>query len=398
MDVQDDILQELQRLKKRVQSLERLESMALLDEDDFSSDSALAAASQQSIAALMAHYGLYERNLPIIGGDDASATARKTIEITYTDSERINLVINDKLYIIPDDTTLNVDTADDWDTTSGTDYTTASNRAGTDFYIYACEPSVASRTPDIVLSANSTVPSGYTADTSRKIGGFHCLCVSVGTIASHDLTGYLQGDILPASVWDLLHRPKNKQPEGMVYSDKANIWVDIYLQSGTGASTASAYGGTVTVSREWLNHIDDFAELGKRLLHDHEFQIIAAGSNEKTNIAGSSAPGTTGGHVDTASRRMISNIGCEDCAGAYWQWLLTPSVKLDDGTAGGWIDLPDNKGSFYTYGTNGYGNTQLRAGGAWGDGTYCGSRSRIASVWRGFGYSTMGGRACVEGL
>jgi len=389
MDVQDDILRELQKLKKRVQSLEALEALALLDEDDFASDSALAAASQQSvkayvddgdfdlldeddfssdsaiaaasqksIAALVAHYGLFERNLPIIGGDDANATSRKTIELTYDDSERINLVVNDKLYIIPDDTTLNVDTADDWDTTSGTDYTIASNRAGKDFYIYACEPSVASRTPDVVLSVNSTVPTGYTADTSRKIGGFHCLCVSVGTIASHDLTGYLQGDILPASVWDLLHRPKNKQPEGMVYSDKANIWVDIYLQSGTGASTASAYGGTVTVSREWLNHI---------------------GSNEKTNIAGSSAPGTTGGHVDTASRRMISNIGCEDCAGAYWQWLLTPSAKLDNGTAGGWQTLPDNKGSFYTYGTNGYGNTQLRAGGNWSDGTRCGSRSRNAN-------------------
>jgi hypothetical protein len=184
----------------------------------------------------------------------------------------------------------------------------------------------------------------------------------------------------------------------MVYSEKANIWVDIYLQSGTGASTASAYGATITNTREWLNHIDDFAEVGKRLLHDHEFQIIAAGSNEETNIAGSADPVTTGGHSDTAGRRMISDIGCEDCCGAYWQWLLTPSARLDDGTAGGWIDLPDSKGSFYTYGTNGYGNTQLLAGGHWGDGSHCGSRSRNASNYRWVVYSINGGRACVEPL
>jgi hypothetical protein len=349
------------------------------------------------VRALVALPGLFERFLPITGGDDTDAASRRTVTLTYTGSEKICVNINDGLYIIPASTSKDLNTSANWDTDTPTDYSTASNRAGVDFYIYACEPASGSA-PDIVLSANSTVPSGYTADTSRKIGGFHCLCVSVGTISGHDLTGYLQGDILPASVWDLLHRPKNKQPEGMVYSDKANIWVDIYLQSGTGASTASAYGGTVTVSREWLNHIDDFAEVGKRLLHDHEFQIIAAGSNEETNINGSANPGTTGGHIDTASRRMISNIGCEDCCGAYWQWLLTPSARLDNGTAGGWIDLPDSKGSFYTYGTNGYGNTQLRAGGYWGNGSNCGSRSRIAGSYRWNVGSDNGGRACVEPL
>ena len=81
----------------------------------------------------------------------------------------------------------------------------ASNRAGKDVYVYACVPTSGIE-PDFVLSLNSTVPTGYTADTSRKIGGFHCLCADVGTIANHPLSGYLAGDILPLSVWDLLHR------------------------------------------------------------------------------------------------------------------------------------------------------------------------------------------------
>ena len=48
---------------------------------------------------------------------------------------------------------------------------------GTDYYIYCCDPTNGSDTVDrdevFVISKNSTYPSGYTADNSRKIGGFH---------------------------------------------------------------------------------------------------------------------------------------------------------------------------------------------------------------------------------
>jgi hypothetical protein len=123
-----------------------------------------------------------------------------------------------------------------WDTISGTDYSTAANRVGKDFYIYACVPGSGSA-PTLKVSANSSVPSGYSASTSRKIGGFHGLCVAVGTISGHTLTGFVAGDVLPASIWDLNFKPKFANPEGMVYSDGINKWVDIYLASGTGAST-----------------------------------------------------------------------------------------------------------------------------------------------------------------
>jgi hypothetical protein len=223
---------------------------------------------------------------------------------------------------------IDVSNAINWDTITPTDYTAASARAGKDFYIYALKSSHGAA-PRFILSAASTYPSGYTALNSRKIGGFHCLCVSVGTIASHDLTDFVAGDVLPASIWDLNHKPKVANPEGMVYSLKANIWVGIYLPSGTGASTASVNGGTISDSRDWMDFTDDGAAVNKRMLRDREFQVIAAGCNEGTNIAGDSDPVTTGGHVDTAGRRMISNIGCEDCAGVMHQWLDEQSFRCD---------------------------------------------------------------------
>ena len=284
---------------------------------------------------------------------------------------------------------LDLSVAASWDTTSGTDYTVAGNRAGKDFYLYAT-------TSGLKLSANSTVPTGFDASTSRKIGGFHCLCLSVGTISGHSLTGFLTGDILPASIWDLAFRPICS-PEGMVYSGQADLWVDIYLQSGTGAATASTYGATITDTRVWMDHVDDMAAIGKRLLWDAEFQIIAEGSNQKTNIVGSTDPVTTGGHVDTANRRMISNIGCEDCCGAMNQWLLDQSYRNDDASYIGtwsWYTLPGNKGLLYKQG--GSGDVKLVAGGDWVNGTFCGSRSRAASNARWTAYSRLGARGCAR--
>jgi len=359
----------------------------ILDEDDMSSDSAAAVATQQSVKAyrdkMISRYYMHDQRWQRKSGDNS----------VIQSPNEMRLDIGGTSYYLGSQIELDVDTAGDWDSVA-TDYTVAATRAGKDFYVYAVQPG-SGITPSFVLSANSTVPSGYTADNSRKMGGFHCLCVAVGTIASHTLTDYAQGDILPASVWDLFYRPRCS-PEGMVWSEDAGIWVDIYLQSGTGASTASVNGATITDSRDWMSHVDDFAAVQKQLLSDTEFQIIAAGSNEETNISGSADPVTTGGHSDTAGRRMISNIGCEDCAGAMWQWLRTPSARLDDGTAAGWYNLPGAKGSFYTYGTHKYGNTQLLAGGDWTYGASCGSRARFAFFCRWLAIAYVGGRGRAE--
>ena len=144
--------------------------------------------------------------------------------------------------------------------------------------------------------------------------------------------------------------------------------------------------------------MDDLAALGKRLMWDWEFKVFAEGSNEETNISGSASPGTTGGHVDTAGRRMLSNIGCEDCCGVVWQWLLDQSYQNDATYSSTWAyyDLPGAKGSLYRQGATG--DVKLRAGGEWSSGSYCGSRARAASYSRWSASSNIGGRGCAEHL
>jgi hypothetical protein len=239
--------------------------------------------------------------------------------IIFKGSNEIGLKVG-TTYFAPD-ADITISTATDLD------IGTISN--GKDYSVYACNNA---GTLIFKISLASTYPAGYTADNSRKIGGFHTLSVAVGTISGHTLTGYLANDILPQSVWDLKHRPRSN-PAGMVFSPGTQKWVDIYLASGTGANTASAYGGTISDTRDWMSFVDDGQAVSKRLLSDFEFQSIASGSNEETNITGSADPVTTGGHVDTAARRMISNIGCEDCCGAMWQWLIDQSFQCNpDGT------------------------------------------------------------------
>lgn len=121
---------------------------------------------------------------------------------TTLEFSRTWISIDDIGYSINIPATIDLASANNWDDSQ---YTSAASRAGKDFYIYACKPSSGSM-PKFVLSHNSTIPTGYTATDSRKIGGFHCLCADVGTISGHTLSGYVAGDILPASVWDLNHR------------------------------------------------------------------------------------------------------------------------------------------------------------------------------------------------
>lgn len=405
---------------------------------------------------------------------------------------------------------LDLNTAGNWDTTSGTDYTVANNRAGKDFYLYAT-------TSGLKLSANSTVPTGFDANTSRKIGGFHCLCLSVGTISGHPLSGFLTGDILPYSIWDLQWKPACS-PEGMVYSVEAGVWVDIYLQSGTGTSTRSAYLATTTDSRSYWDHQDDLAAVGKRMLLDAEFQQIALGSPEQVNIAGTSDPVTTGGHRSTTGatngtstsaaspstdisaaanpqklsvalcgtapvevsvnpaglntgaliaaalqtairaaipwaggltvtygttyiiscpgsfgvsasvvitagssndctaalklgvanggvevngnlgRRMVSNIGCEDCTGAWYQWVDGGFVYRNHDTtyngAFSWKSTGGTKGQQNTQGAAGA--VGLLAGGGWSSGSHCGSRFRSAYNARSYSDEYCGSRGCAR--
>lgn len=207
---------------------------------------------------------------------------------------------------------------------------------------------------------------------------------NVGTVA-HPLSGFEANDILPESVWCLTFHPACASYDGMVYDRDCDIAVDIYLQSGQGKATKSAFGATHTVSRQQWNHEEDMRAVGKRLLKDHEFTSIASGSNEKTAIQGASDKTTVGGHVDTNGRRMISFIGCEECCGYLTQWLdeLCGTVSATD-----WANN-DGQGSFGQQYCN---NNCLHAGGAWSSSTHCGSRFRVASVVRSYASMDFGTR------
>ena len=296
--------------------------------------------------------------------------------------------------------------------------------AGKDYFVYILN--------DGSITAARTDPAN-----SKKIGRFHTLCVSVGTpnmlapaapssglttsdyflvksyredldpdfyafyrkpvlsktqqtyydviTVAHPLSGYVAGDILPESVFCLTFYPDTLYEDAMVYDQDTKIAVDIYLQSGSGHNTRSAYNATHKVSTSPWNHQEDMRTVGKKLLRDCEFTSAALGSNERTNITGSSDKTTVGGHVDTANRRMISAIGCEEMCGYLWQWL--DEIGPVGGSA--WNSNTDGHDQF---GQN-YGVPYvLLAGGDWGIGSSCGSRSRAAHKSRSAVAASCGGR------
>jgi hypothetical protein len=288
-------------------------------------------------------------------------------------------------YYWPTQQTLDLSQTATWDTIAGTDYRTASERAGKDFYVYACAPAAGITTPIFKVSINASAPAGYTTADSRLVGGFHGLCVAVSkstltgwaadtviavgetrkatavpddfwyrctvkagdfkthatdepvwsgiavgaTIVDdqitwikeqHSLEGYVAGDILPASVWDLKRFPLGFAV-GMVRISSSNHWVAIYGASGTGVNTVSAYGGTISHSRTYQNFIADLYSINQQPLTPTDRVMASLGSNQNTIIAGGADPPTSGGHSDAYGRRMISHLGCEDMIGAHSEFL-----------------------------------------------------------------------------
>lgn len=313
----------------------------------------------------LTNYSNYEvaciKNNPNYYNRDELFTTNKT---TVTIPKDLKININGNCYISTINKSLQLSTVD-----------TPANLAGKDVYIYACEPTSGTE-PIFVLSLNSTVPTGYTANNSRKIGGFHCLCKDIGVIEGHTLSGYVTGDILPATRWDLLHRPKGDS-EGLAYDEVSECWLSIYQLSWDGTKLVSVYNGVIadgTSTKKWHGEafIEQLMNQKMRLPWRHEFQMAAKGSNEGTSIKNAVDPNTTGGHVDSNNRRMISNIGLEDCCGCSWQWAM------DLGFAGGsaWNDSVYNSSvDSQRYGQS-YGTLyRLLLGANWYNGSHCGSRS-----------------------
>lgn len=230
----------------------------------------------------------------------------------------IKIVVNGehKLYRIEDDIIFKpVECLDEGDTLE----------AGKDYHIYLLANS--DTKASIVVSKNATYPYGAELSNSRRIGGFHTLCADVGETVDiiHNLYGFLAGDILPYSVWDLLNRPATCEPQGMVQDPKTKTWVDIYLLSGE-LVIQSAFNGSVLFAKSFDELQEALARNGKRMLTDAEFTSAALGTIPYKAVDKSDLDiSTTGGNVNTDGGRVISDIGCEDMCGYFWQMIGSQS-------------------------------------------------------------------------
>ena len=341
---------------------------------------------------------------------------------TLRSPDLIDVNIDGVLYLLDSEQDIDADNSGSWDAPT---YATKANRAGKDFYIYLCVPS-SGFAPDIVLSPNATIPDGYTATNSRKVGQFHCLCKDVLTNVypyenegndedyvaeayvnsalsngdvQHWMEGMVTGDILPFSVQDLLHRPHDGATrEGATFSPKDNRWGMIYLPSWDAATArlVSRYGSTIAdgVSSPAF-HSSRFDQalggVGYMSINRQEFINMSLGSPQGVSIAGSSDPNTTGGHEATNGQRIVSLIGMEDMTGVMYQW----SRETTENSRSSWGDGFDSNDKNVAGGDYSM-PLRSRFGVYWAVGSPCGSRG-AASIDSALNlYSFSAGRGVAE--
>lgn len=242
---------------------------------------------------------------------------------------------------------------------------------GSDYYVYLCDPG--SDADEIyIISKNSTYPSGYNADTSRKIGGFH-----FGKCRKSLSVSDVYDGIVPASVWTLLWRPACS-PEAMVYIG-GGTWLDIYINSDdANGGLLSKYNATPITGTEGLNWYiaqERLRRVGKRMPSYGEWCKGAEGSPQgldASNANGWTATSNTARQLTGYVANATSLLGLRDCAGNVWEWL--DELCLDPtASSWNWYDVVPGYGQIYMPS-----NTALRAlvaGGDWGDGAHCGART-----------------------
>jgi hypothetical protein len=210
--------------------------------------------------------------------------------------------------------------------------------AGRDYYVYICNNDTDVETYKISL--NTTFPSSFNENNSRKIGGFHfgqCRRVnsnldpinSAGIVYGAGWEANVYLGIVPRSVWTLTHRPKCS-PEGMVYFGSGK-WVDIYISSSDGAGgLKSAFGElplTGTEGHNWYSFLGRMRRSGKRMLTYAEWIQMAEGSpqglaeNNDNAWSKSTSPANNARNICGGVARAVSAIGVRDAVGNVWEWL-----------------------------------------------------------------------------
>ena len=257
---------------------------------------------------------------------------------------------------------------------------------GQNYYIYALQPSSGAE-PDFIISINSTYPDGYTADNTRKIGGFHYGRIR-DVADAYDETATITVNILPNSVWDLQHRPKC-DPNGMV--EVGDFWVDIYLASH-GAGTwpeqklVSEYNSIPVTGVEgycWYDFARMASNVDKRMLTYSEWIQAAYGSpegNDNDNNAAWSDTSNSGRTATGTVEQAVSVNGMVDCAGNVYEWLDELTYRTAGSTGFSWYDVlgagkdgADGQGQAYMQNDNSL--IAMSAGGYWLSGVVCGSRA-----------------------
>lgn len=273
-----------------------------------------------------------------------------------------------------------------WDPVANSDGSFSSLALGDDICIYAVQDS--SGIARWIASKNSTVPTGYTAANSRKIGGFHYgRWRPLSERYSASFVPTVQ--IVPTSVWDLGHRPKC-DPTGMVEVIPGRLWADIYLNSEDG----QAWPNTVPLSRfnatpltgaegysRYLDYPRLLANAGKRLPTVAEFYVYADGApqgNDGNNDTAWSATSNSGRTQTGAVAKSVSCTGVVDAVGNVWDpcsdmydvgSLVTADYQWDRTSVENGKDASIPRGEIY--------HVRWRmwfAGGWFGGGAQCGAR------------------------
>lgn len=185
-----------------------------------------------------------------------------------------------------------------------------------------------------------------TGDYFRVLGGMHTLCANAGPItgSTHPMWQRPAGSVIPMSVWAVNFRPACPDPRAMAYVRETDTWVDIYNASGDIASPETRFGGVRLRLMAQTEFEVGFGNVGKRLLSADDFLFAARGSpagvtvNQNTDYGvwfgmrsvfdgsyytryADNGADTTGGHSSTDSKRLLSDIGCEEMCGLQNQWL-----------------------------------------------------------------------------
>lgn len=260
---------------------------------------------------------------------------------------------------------------------------------GVDYAIYATADG-------LVVSNNFTVPDGYTAENSRRIGGFH----------------YGNNEFKDYSFYDLHFRPACKDPRGMVIDiSGSRFWNDIYLLNSTpdalGTSAYNAqiadgnspckipavWGGDGTAQYPNLTQYiaaEVLAAYGKRLPSHDEFEILALGSTP--GYAVGADPVTTKFDVNARSKN-----GSEQVSGHLWQWGKDIWDRGNGINNYAWAAEDTNgKGQVYEAGTQSVGAVLLGAHWVWSG--FAGARASDWGIEPWDSSGTVGARGLCDHL